>query len=57
MYVYLIGGGIDVVPSVSRTTITNDRVILFGAIDGLIAAEYPRREVYCAGDMLMSPAF
>ena len=57
MYVYLIGGGIDVIPSVSRTEITCERVILFGAIDGLVAAEYPRRDVYCAGDTLMSPAF
>ena len=57
MYVYLTGGGIDVIPSVSRTEITCDRLILFGPIDGLIAAEYPRRDVYGAGDTLMSAAF
>jgi len=57
MYVYLTSGAIDVIPSVSRTEITCDRVILYGSIEGMIAADYTRRDVYCASDMLMSPAF
>jgi hypothetical protein len=55
-YVYLKTGDVDVVPLVSRTEITNDRVILHGIIEGMIAADYARRDVYCAGDLLMSPA-
>ena len=57
VYVYLTSGIVDLVPSVSRTEITNDRLILYGTIEGMIAADYPRRDVYCASDMLMSPAF
>lgn len=57
MYVYLTSGRVDLVPSVSRTEITNDRLILYGTSEGMVAADYPRREVYCASDLLMSPAF
>ena len=57
MYVYLTSGRVDLVPSVSRTEITNDRLILYGTIEGMVAADYRRRDVYCASDMLMSPAF
>ena len=57
MYVYLKSGNVEVVPQVSRTEITDDRVILHGLLDGMIAADYPRRDVYCASDVLMSPAF
>ena len=57
MYVYLTSGNVDVVPQVSRTEITSDRVILYGTTEGMIVAEYPRRDVYSASDLLMSPAF
>ena len=56
MYVYLMSGDVDVVPLVSRTEITDDRVIFHGIIEGMIVADYSRRDVYCAGDVLMSPA-
>jgi hypothetical protein len=46
-----------VIPSVAHSEITKDRVILYGALNGAVAAEYPRNAVYSAGDMLMSPAF
>jgi hypothetical protein len=57
MYVYLVSGAVDVVPSVASSEITKDRVIFYGARDHAIAAEYPRSQVFCAGDMLISPAF
>ena len=57
MYIYLTSGRVDIVPSVSRTEVTSDRIVLYGSIEGMIAADYPRRDVYCASDMLMSPSF
>jgi hypothetical protein len=54
MYVYLLSGRIDVVPSVVRTSKVDNRLVLYDA-HGAVVAGYPLRTVYLATDVLISP--